>query len=98
MAWGLAQVANSIFAGLSVTGTSDEMGLGESPSGRECFLLVDGLGLDAVEKYGFKYDVFQLRQELLLSQARHEEEDYFNNKYEDLIEKYNRLYSSIYEK
>lgn len=58
MAWGLAQVANSIFAGLSVTGTSDEMGLGESPSGRECFLLVDGLGLDAVEKYAAEFPIF----------------------------------------
>jgi Type I phosphodiesterase / nucleotide pyrophosphatase len=68
MAWGLAQVANSIFAGLSVTGTSDEIGVGESPTGRECFLLVDGLGLSAVEQYGTEFPIFShfsLRRDLI---------------------------------
>jgi predicted AlkP superfamily pyrophosphatase or phosphodiesterase len=41
----------AIFATLGLTGVSDEIGCGESPSGREVLFLVDGLGADVISNY-----------------------------------------------
>lgn len=41
----------SVFAGLGLEGTSDHLGLGTSPSGREVLFLVDGLGTDVIKTY-----------------------------------------------
>lgn len=55
---GLAQLSNSIFASLGVHGLTDELSLGESPSGRECFVLIDGMGQDALDKYSSHFPIF----------------------------------------
>ncbi|CAB4617586.1 unannotated protein [freshwater metagenome] len=55
---GLAQLSNSIFASLGVSGLADEMAIGESPSGRECFVLIDGMGQAAIDKYGSYFPIF----------------------------------------
>ncbi len=47
----LADIIPSIFAGLGLSDVYDSGGFGESPHGRECLLLVDGLGADIIEKY-----------------------------------------------
>lgn len=47
----LADITPSIFAGLGLSDAYDSCGFGESPHGRECLLLVDGLGADVIEKY-----------------------------------------------
>jgi len=47
----LADITPSIFAGLGLSDVYDSCGFGESPHGRECLLLVDGLGADVIEKY-----------------------------------------------
>lgn len=54
----LAALSNSIFASLGVSGTSDELGIGDSPAARECLLLIDGMGLAAIEKYGHEFPIF----------------------------------------
>ncbi|MBI3428646.1 MAG: alkaline phosphatase family protein [Actinobacteria bacterium] len=48
----LADITPSIFAGLGLSDVYDSCGFGESPQGRDCLLLVDGLGADVIEKYG----------------------------------------------
>ena len=48
----LSQITPSIFASLSLDGAQDFLGMGESPGGRELLFLIDGLGADAIEKYG----------------------------------------------
>lgn len=55
---GLAQLSNSIFASLGVRGLTDEIGIGESPFGRECFVLIDGMGQDAIKKYESHFPIF----------------------------------------
>ena len=47
----LADITPSIFAGLGLSDAYDSCGFGESPHGRECLLLVDGLGADVIEKF-----------------------------------------------
>ena len=41
----------AIFANLGLPGVTDEIGCGESPSGREVLFLVDGLGAEVIAKY-----------------------------------------------
>jgi len=48
----LSQITPSIFASLSLDGAQDFLAMGESPGGRELLFLIDGLGADAIEKYG----------------------------------------------
>jgi hypothetical protein len=55
---GLAQFSESIFASLELDGAVDHLGLGASPAGRECFLLIDGMGLELLRKYSRAYPVF----------------------------------------
>lgn len=47
----LADIAPSIFASLGLPDTNDRIGSGESPAGRECLFLIDGLGADAINDY-----------------------------------------------
>ena len=48
----LSQITPSLFASLGLSDASDQINCGESPSGRELLFLVDGLGANAIEKYG----------------------------------------------
>lgn len=48
----LSQITPSIFASLGLASASDELGIGESPMGRELLFLIDGFGLDILDKYG----------------------------------------------
>jgi hypothetical protein len=47
----LSEITPSIFAGLGVTDAEDFLGLGQSPHGRECLFLIDGLGEQALNAY-----------------------------------------------
>ena len=47
----LVDIAPSIFASLGLPETNDRIGSGESPTGRECLFLIDGLGADVIEEY-----------------------------------------------
>ena len=47
----LSQITPSLFASLGLSGASDQINCGESPSGCELLFLIDGLGANAVEKY-----------------------------------------------
>ena len=49
--FGLADLTNSIFNSLTLPNTVDTLNLGQSGM-RECLILIDGMGRDAVEKYG----------------------------------------------
>lgn len=47
----LSEIAPSIFAGLGLADSQDFLGLGQSPHGRECLFLIDGLGEQALTDY-----------------------------------------------
>ena len=47
----LAEILPSIFSGLGLTDSQDFLGLGQSPHGRECLFLIDGLGEQALFDY-----------------------------------------------
>lgn len=55
--FGLADITNSIFNSLSVPETIDSLSLGGAEN-REVLILIDGMGLDAVEKYGDQFPIF----------------------------------------
>jgi predicted AlkP superfamily pyrophosphatase or phosphodiesterase len=60
--FGLADLTNSIFNSLSVSQTTDTLDIG-SLEQRECLILIDGLGQDAVDRYGDEFEIFsQLKQ------------------------------------
>lgn len=44
----LAEIVPSIFSGLGLADSQDYLGLGQSPHGRECLFLIDGLGEQAL--------------------------------------------------
>jgi hypothetical protein len=54
---GLADITNSIFNSLSVLETIDSLSLG-SAENREVLILIDGMGQDAVDKYGDQFPIF----------------------------------------
>jgi predicted AlkP superfamily pyrophosphatase or phosphodiesterase len=54
----LSDLSNSIFAGLGVEGLEDPLNYGTSPVGRECLILIDGLGQGALETYGSEFPIF----------------------------------------
>ena len=59
---GLADITNSIFNSLSVPETIDSLSLG-SAEYREVLILIDGMGQDAVDKYGDQFPIFdELKQ------------------------------------
>ena len=55
--FGLADITNSIFNSLSVPETIDSLSLGGAEN-REVLILIDGMGHDAVEKYGDQFPIF----------------------------------------
>ena len=60
----LSDLSQSIFASLGLAEVDDPLHLGPSPFGRECLVLVDGLGLDALAQYGHAFPVFQQLNQL----------------------------------
>ncbi len=52
MPYSLAELTQSIFSTLGLSGASDYLGLGKNEGDRECLLLVDGLGKNAITEYG----------------------------------------------
>ena len=54
----LASLSNSIFASLGLSGVVDELGVGESPTTRECLVLIDGMGAKALAEFGKLHAIF----------------------------------------
>jgi hypothetical protein len=52
--FGLADLTNSIFNSLAVSQTTDTLGIGKLEQ-RECLILIDGLGQDAMNHYGDEF-------------------------------------------
>ena len=60
--FGLADITNSIFNSLAVPETIDSLSLG-SAENREVLILIDGMGQDAIDKYGDQFPIFdELKQ------------------------------------
>ena len=60
--FGLADITNSIFNSLSVPETIDSLALGRAEI-REVLILIDGMGQDAIDKYGDQFPIFdELKQ------------------------------------
>ncbi len=59
MSFQLSDLSNSVFASLGVTGRPDLLDIGQSPSGRECIVLIDGMGSDAIANYSAQFPVFK---------------------------------------
>jgi len=55
--FGLADITNSIFNSLAVPETIDSLSLG-SAENREVLILIDGMGQDAIDKYGDQFPIF----------------------------------------
>jgi predicted AlkP superfamily pyrophosphatase or phosphodiesterase len=66
--YGLADLSNSVFAGLKLPSTVDSLNLGES-SGREVLLLIDGLGQQALNTYASQFDNFNLLKQVAVLNA-----------------------------
>ena len=47
----LAELSQSIFSTLGLSGVSNFFSLSENPASRECLVLVDGLGKNAIDEY-----------------------------------------------
>ena len=56
--FGLSHLTNSIFSALNVAGTTDYLALKQANM-RECLILIDGMGQDAVNKYGDQFPIFE---------------------------------------
>ena len=60
--FGLSHLTNSIFSTLNVADTTDYLALKQANM-RECLILIDGMGQDAVNKYGDQFPIFdELKQ------------------------------------
>lgn len=55
----LSDLSNSIFSSLGLAGRPDVLGIGSSPAGRECLLLIDGMGLAALNEYSHLFPIFK---------------------------------------
>ena len=55
--FGLSHLTNSIFNSLSVPNTSDALSLGVGAQ-RECLILIDGMGQDALDKFADQFTIF----------------------------------------
>ena len=55
--FGLADVTNSIFNSLAVPNTHDSLNLGVAAQ-RECLILIDGMGQDALDKFADQFTIF----------------------------------------
>jgi hypothetical protein len=56
--FGLSHLTNSIFSALNVADTTDYLELKQANM-RECLILIDGMGQDAVNKYGDQFPIFE---------------------------------------
>jgi len=56
--FGLSHLTNSIFSTLNVADTTDYLVLKQADM-RECLILIDGMGQDAVNKYGDQFPIFE---------------------------------------
>ncbi len=56
--FGLSHLTNSIFSTLNVADTIDYLVLKQADM-RECLILIDGMGQDAVNKYGDQFPIFE---------------------------------------
>jgi len=56
--FGLSHLTNSIFSALNVADTTDYLAL-KQENMRECLILIDGMGQDAVNKYGDQFPIFE---------------------------------------
>jgi hypothetical protein len=56
--FGLSHLTNSIFSTLNVADTTDYLALKQANM-RECLILIDGMGQDAVNKYGDQFPIFE---------------------------------------
>ena len=56
--FGLSHLTNSIFSTLNVADTTDYLALKQADM-RECLILIDGMGQDAVNKYGDQFPIFE---------------------------------------
>ena len=56
--FGLSHLTNSIFSTLNVADTTDYLELKQANM-RECLILIDGMGQDAVNKYGDQFPIFE---------------------------------------
>jgi hypothetical protein len=64
--FGLADLTNSIFNSLAVPNTSDSLALGVGEK-RECLILIDGMGQDALDKFADQFTIFsQLKNQAKL--------------------------------
>jgi len=54
----LAGLSNSIFASLGLTTASNPLTIDPSIGQRECFVLIDGFGMDALATYGHAFPIF----------------------------------------
>lgn len=63
--FGLSHLTNSIFNSLSTPQTTDYLNLGVGEQ-RECIILIDGMGQDALDKYSDQFIIFSQ----LISQAK----------------------------
>lgn len=55
----LADLSNSIFAGLGISGAQNVLALPENSHQRECLLLIDGMGLSALKQFGDQFPIFK---------------------------------------
>ena len=53
--YSLAELSQSVFATLKIPGTINSLGLSNSPSQRECLILIDGFGMNALSEFGDRY-------------------------------------------
>ena len=51
----LSDLSRSVFSTLGLSDSVDVLKLGASPAGRECILLVDGMGKNAIDLYGQRF-------------------------------------------
>ena len=51
----LSDLSRSVFASLGLSECNDTLGIGTSPAARECILLVDGMGKNAIDLYGAQF-------------------------------------------
>ena len=64
--FGLSHLTNSIFNSLAVANTSDALGIGVGAK-RECLILIDGMGQDALDKFADQFTIFsQLKNQAKL--------------------------------
>ena len=56
--FGLSHLINSVFSTLNLDGTTDYLSLGQGQM-RECLVLIDGMGQDAINKFSEQFPIFE---------------------------------------